>query len=396
MKRALLAALVALSACTKKEPPPPSPPSAVDGGGPALSSSASKPKRPVTTSWEIAGGNLDGEIAERMRLDKGDPGQRRTIVSLLLTRVQFVANTADYAKAEDLAKETLEKNPKNVEAHRAQASVHAALHRFAAAQKELDEAQRLGASANDVAESRATIAMALGHYDQASGFMHDDVLTAALAARTGKVDESERLFTKARDTMRDVSPFTLAWIDFQHATALDLRGEPTKAMDWYAEAVDVIPVYAHAVVHLALAEPPDKAIARLVALENAKTTDDPDVPAALADAHRRAKHDAEAKAAAGAARARFEALLEKWPEAYADHAARFFLKDGADPKRALDLAKKNAALRSTEEAIDLWSGAAAATNDKAEMCASAKAMSALTYASAEHKRLAAAALSGCP
>ena len=88
--------------------------------------------------------------------------------------------------------------------------------------------------------------------------------------------------------------------------------------------------------------------------------------------------------------------MKKYPEAYRDHAARFYLRAGNDPKKALDYAEKNAQLRTTEEAIDLWMAAAAATNQKDQMCASAAAMSKLRWLSAERKRLATATLNSCP
>lgn len=72
---------------------------------------------------------------------------------------------------------------------------------------------------------------------------------------------------------------------------------------------DAIPVYAHAAVHLAGSDPAEKAIARLEPLT--KTSDDPDVLAALADAHQRAKHDVEAKKYGEQARARYDELVKR-------------------------------------------------------------------------------------
>jgi tetratricopeptide (TPR) repeat protein len=179
---------------------------------------------------------------------------------------------------------------------------------------------------------------------------------------------------------------------FERARWLEAQGKNDEAREWYGEAVDAIPVYAHAAVHLALGDPPEKAIARLEPIT--KTSDDPDVLAALADAHARAKHDADAKKLTEQARARYEELVKRHPEAFADHAARFFLKQG-DAKHALELAEANAKNRSTEEALDLLLGAATAANDKDAMCSAAKKMNALVYVSPERKRLATATLTGC-
>lgn len=182
-------------------------------------------------------------------------------------------------------------------------------------------------------------------------------------------------------------------MDFERGMLLESQGKETAARAYYIEALQAIPVYVHAAVHLATTDPPDRAIARLEPLRTLTT--DPDLLVALADAHRRAKHDAEAKKLTDQARARYDELVAKHPEAYRDHAARFFLGAGNDPRKALELAEKNARTRPTEEAIDLWMGTATAANDKTQICASAIAMKQLRWASEPRKRLAAAASNGC-
>jgi tetratricopeptide (TPR) repeat protein len=146
-------------------------------------------------------------------------------------------------------------------------------------------------------------------------------------------------------------------------------------------------------VHLAATEAPEKAIARLEALR--KTSDDPDVLAALGAAYDRAGKKDEATRTFDEARKTYDERLRDHAAAYGDHAARFFLGKGADPRKALALAKANAGKRPTEEAIDLWSAAAAANASDAEICASAKAMSALRYASEKTRQLATASLARC-
>jgi hypothetical protein len=220
------------------------------------------------------------------------------------------------------------------------------------------------------------------------------VVAAALAGQMQKDDEAWRLFDQARSSFVDVTPFPVAWMDFQRGSLLEARGKDKEARAYYLEAFEIIPVYAHAAVHLAATDAPQEAIARLEPLR--KTSSDPDVLAALADAYQRAKNEADAKRVTDLARARYDELVKKYPEAYRDHAARFYLRGGNDPKKALELAEKNAQLRPTEEAIDLWMAAAAATNERAKMCAAATAMNQLRWISPERKRLAAATLGGCP
>ena len=360
-------------------------------------------KRPISTSWSIAGSNLDAEIKDRVKRAETDPDHVMYLVERYLTRGQTLANVEDYEKAQAAAEAVVKSYPKSGVAHLAVALSLGAFHQFDAESKELDEAAKLGAPGQNVAGARVALFEATGKYDEAQKLMTpiDDrskatamVTAAVLAAHMQKADESERLFEKARTAFVDVSPFPIAWMDFQRGMLLEAAGKEKEARSYYLEALEAIPVYTHAVVHASITDPPEKAIARLEA-QKAVTTD-PDVLAALAEAHKRAKHDADAKKATDAARARYDELLAKHPEAYRDHAARFYLGVGNDTKKALDYAEKNAALRPTEEAIDLWMAAATAANDKAQICASATAMNGLRYASETRKRIAAAASNGCP
>ena len=53
-------------------------------------------------------------------------------------------------------------------------------------------------------------------------------------------------------------------------------------------------------------------------------------------------------------------LIARHPEAFADHAAEFWLAAGADPDKALQLAKMNLEVRNTPRARDLVARAVAA------------------------------------
>jgi tetratricopeptide (TPR) repeat protein len=387
MKRSaglFLVAALALVACTKKKAPAPV---------------VEKSKRPTTTSWSIAGENLDADIESRLAGDIGKPKQALALVRLLLARGQFLARITDYEKADEIAQTVAKNAPRSADALMARASVESALHRWDDAAKDLDAVSMLGAEPTAVAAVRGSIAMARGQYDEAAKYIHDDVSDASELATAGilaglrqKDADAERLFAKARKSFRDVSPFPVAWTAFERARWLEARGKSDEARQWYEEALDAIPVYAHAAVHLALGDPPERAIARLEPLT--KTSDDPDVLAGIADAHVRLKHEADAKNYGAQARARYEELLLRHPEAFADHAARFFLR-GGDVARALELARANAKNRATEEAVDLWLGAATAANAKEDVCSAATKPDGLAYVTPERKRLASATLVPC-
>jgi tetratricopeptide (TPR) repeat protein len=403
---ALVLALLSLAACTK-----PSAQGTGNGGeggasadaAPAAAAEGDLPGRPRTTSWSIAGDNLDADIAERLRRDQPDGPNRLTLVELLLARGQFVSNVADYELADSISAKAVASLPASPDAHFARALAHGALHRFEAELSELDKAKTLGAAEARVASARAGVLIATGRYDEADALLPqagpnsrpaDLVTRAVLLGHMQRLDDAEHLFARARAETVDVSPFPVAWMDFQRATLLASAGRTTDARRYFREAAQVIPVYVHAGVHLAPTDAPTDARVRLEALR--KTSSDPEILAALASAYRSEHNDEDASRVAGEARARYDELVASHPEAYADHAARFYLGAGDDPKKACELAEKNATLRPTEEAIDLWMAAAAALDDKPKLCASAGAMKALPYASEMRKRLAAATSAGCP
>jgi hypothetical protein len=62
----------------------------------------------------------------------------------------------------------------------------------------------------------------------------------------------------------------------------------------------------------------------------------------------------------GPAAERYDELLAKHPQAFADHAAEFWLAAGADPDKALRLAKMNLEVRNTPRARGLLAQAVAA------------------------------------
>jgi hypothetical protein len=80
----------------------------------------------------------------------------------------------------------------------------------------------------------------------------------------------------------------------------------------------------------------------------------------------------EVKALRARAAARWDELLARHPEAFADHAARFYLGVGGAPARALPLAEKNLAARRTAESFALLVDAALAAGDVARACAAAE------------------------
>jgi tetratricopeptide (TPR) repeat protein len=153
------------------------------------------------------------------------------------------------------------------------------------------------------------------------------------------VATAEHLFDESRDHYHGVSAFPLA-----------------------RRRASCLPDYAPAQGHLAEVEAAlgetDSAIARPRPLTI--TSDDPDYAAQLARILSEVGRVEEAREWRARAAARYDELLARHPEAFADHAAEFWLQTGADPHRALSLATMNLEVRRTPRAHELLFRAASA------------------------------------
>jgi len=109
-----------------------------------------------------------------------------------------------------------------------------------------------------------------------------------------------------------------------------------------------------------------------------------------------AEHGDAARAATWRARAaaRYELLLARYPDAFADHGTEFFLAAGADPARALTLARHNLGVRQSAGAYALLLDAAEAAGDSAAACGVADDAAGATAPSMQSVRSRAAALCG--
>lgn len=360
-------------------------------------------RTPPTTDPALAMRNLDAEIAGReKRVADGQLDLVGELVGRYLHRAQFEGRVSDLIAADEASARLLVSRPDDGKAHMIRARALSAIHAFAQAMSELDTAGAKGAPAADVMRERGAILLATGREDEAAAILTvtadaaptDLAMRAGVEARLANAVEAERLFDLARTRYRDVSPFTVAWIDFEHARALELQGDRRRARPYLEEAVKVLPCYAHAVVHLAAVEPPDVALKQLTALT--ATSDDPDVLSGQGDALRRAGRADEAKAMTARAAARYAEVLARLPLAYADHAASFYLGMGGDTARALQLAKQNVDNRPTDEAIELWLTAAQAAGSHDATCAAAARALARPHASQELRDRATSASKGCP
>ncbi len=335
--------------------PPPPPPQ------PATSAPAADlPKLPSSPDGVAELRVIDADV-ERLRTDIPN---RPSFVNVLLGRAGLTQALGDYTEAVEVTQRWVTASPVELAAWKARAQTLARVHRFTAAREALDHVKTLGGP-GDWEESAATLDEATGHPELATPLreqragMQDrpEVITMLgvnLALR-GKVTEAIALIPKAAAAARDNSPVNFAWLNFQWGRFYEQAGQLARARDLFAEAHRRMPSYLEAIVHLA----------------QTMTATGQDPTALIAEALRANPHP-ELLALAGKtgeAKAGWERYLAALPEAFSDHAARFFLGVGADPARALVLARANLANRDSTEARSLAVEAALAAGAPAEACA---------------------------
>jgi tetratricopeptide (TPR) repeat protein len=187
--------------------------------------------------------------------------------------------------------------------------------------------------------------------------LEDLVPLGALLADLGDFAEAERIYIRALREYDDVSPFALAWVCFQLGALwgeLVTEPETARAAQWYERALDYLPLYVKARVHLA------EVYSECGRTEDAEgllrpvlASGDPEVYWRLADLLAATGKIPEAEGYLQTARAGFEQILQKYLLAFADHGAEFYAGSGGDPRRAFELASINLANRSTPRAFEL-------------------------------------------
>lgn len=330
---------------------------------------------PVTTAGVIAVGNLEARIdgqAARATEGRLTVGERAELVELIALRGHVLGHVADAERAAASADELVGQAPSDARSFVARARMRGVFHRFASALTDLDTAAALGGDRVDLDAERAAIYQALGRYDEALAIrrraVHSHADFSALAAlagvygERGDMDEAERWFRAATRCYRGTSPFPLAMLEFQRGQLWMEHDDLRRARAWCEAAVLRLPAYVPAQGHLAeldaaLGETA-AAIARLRPL--ALASDDPDYAAQLARILGNAGQTEEAQTWRGKAETRYDELLARHRDAFADHAAEFWLTIGGDPERALRLARQNLSLRQTPRARALVRSSSAA------------------------------------
>ncbi len=352
-----LLVVVALIVACRGENPAPSQGSAGSGSGPATA----VPKLPYSDDGAAWMRGLDDEIR---RADADDV----KLVGLLLERASIRGILEDYTRGLARARDAVNKRPDNAAAlavlARAQLAVHAfddarttiakLTNKTAAEELQLGLDQAIGNLEPVLAARKARVAI----FPDAVSV----TLYAAALREAGRAPEGIAMIPTAVENLRNNTPTYFAFLLFQWGLLYEQAGATATARDFYAETHRRLPAHVEATVHLAdtLAATGDTKAARALVAVDAERH-----PALLAVAAALSKDPSRIAAATAA----WERYVTALPAAFADHAARFYLGAGANPVRALALARINRAARDTPAARALVIDAALAAGDPTGACA---------------------------
>ncbi len=332
----------------------------------------------ATTSPSIALENFSAQVEQLERLVKAEPDKLMFLtsaVSAYLDKVTYFGQMSALERAIELAEQATKLNPKDAKAFLLRSSVRGAIHDFKGALADLDTAAKFGAEDFDVAPKRAVVAMALGRYDDAEPVFAAEVkrfpnlstlaLHAVCLGHMGKTAASEADFLAAEATYRDVSPFAISWLYFNRAEMWDRAGDPDRARALYGIAVERLPIFARATIHLSELLPPARG--KPLVEKVLPTSDDPEVSSALFLINDALAPGSGSEHLARASKG-YDELMAKYPLAFSDHAAEFHLHATKDPKKATEAAKINIDNRKTAESYELYLEALVASGDAKGAC----------------------------
>ncbi len=332
-----------------------------------------------TTDGDIAVINLESARRRSWSRFYQDPmreGIAETVVEHEQLSAQFAGDLTALDRLEFLAKQLSQTDAASARTALIQAQVASMVHRFAEARRHLEQAEIREAPEADVSRVRLSINQACGtdlgkvlrerrQRAKKSAGIEDQIALGGLLADLREFGDADNTYKQALRNYADVSPFPVAWVCFQLGVLWgELVPEPevTCAAEWYEKALERLPSYTKARVHLAeIYLSCGRADDAESVLMPALSSGDPEVHWRLADIMAVQGKDADAHMQA--ARSGFESVLERHPLAFADHGAEFYAGSGNDCRRALELALVNVANRPTLRAFEQAHEMAVAAGD---------------------------------
>jgi tetratricopeptide (TPR) repeat protein len=310
------------------------------------------------TSGAIAVANLSASIDSLERRRAEGAACEGLLSKLLFTRGDVLGRIKDHDRAEAVVIETIASSPDTASALYVRAQIAGRFHRFYEASALLRRALAAGYPRHEIDLERASLLQATGRYEHALALrersakddpgIHTLGAFASLLAEMGRWTNAEAVYAAALDADNGVSPFPCGQLLFEWGVSAMRRGDLDRAEAILVQLDAILPAHVpgrghRAEVALARGEL-DVAVALIAPL--AETSDDPEYRATYAEILA-ARGDSKAASETDRAAAEYELLLARRPEAYADHAAAFFIGVGNRPQRAVELAFANRKLRDT-------------------------------------------------
>lgn len=313
------------------------------------------------TSGRIALANLSAEIEslERRRAQRATFEELERLATLLFIRGDVLGRIADHDRAEQVTNEAALCVPDIGTLFYARSRLAERFHRFDEASRLLQQAQVAGYPQREIDTATAALRQAVGKYDEALVLrarlakedrrLHTLGALASLLAEMGQWARAEACYRAALEADTGSSPLPCSQLLFEWAVSAMRSGELDRAEKIFGGLQSVLPEHVPGRGHraeVALARGQLNVALTLIA-PLVETSDDPEYRAVYAEILEARGERETAAIQVQLATARYEELLARRPEAYADHAASFFMGIGACAPRAVDLARLNLRLRDT-------------------------------------------------
>jgi hypothetical protein len=324
----------------------------------------------LTTDGEIALINLESARRSSWSRFVADPqreGVAETVVQHEQLTAQFVGDVCALDRLESLASSLAAALPSSARTALILAQVSAMTHRFTDARHYLAQAEIGGAPTDEIRLLKLNVDQACGanldrvlderrEIARKSGRLEDLVPLGALLTDLREFIDAHQVYTQGLRGYSDVSPLPPAGACFQLGVLWgELVPEPdtARAAQWYKRAIDYLPRYTKARIHLAEIYLSQGRLSEAGALlAPTVSSGDPEVQWRLADVKAAQGEAPDGEAHLQAARSQFDFFLERHLLAFADHGAEFYAGSGNDLPRALDLARVNIANRPTLKAFE--------------------------------------------
>ena len=313
------------------------------------------------TSGRIAVANLSASIAalERPRAADTSVEDLLALSNLLFVRGDLLGRIVDHDRAESVANEAIASSRDTARALYVRARLAARFHRFSEAGTLLDRALARGHPAREADAERAALFQATGRFSEAlvlrkklAAEHHGIDTVGALATLLAEMNQwaaAESYYAAALDADHGISPLPCGQLLFEWGVSAMRRGALERAEEIFVQLEAILPGHVPGRGHraeVALARGHLDAAAVLIT-PLIDISDDPEYRATRAEILAARGDEAGAACETARAAARYELLLARRPEAYADHAAAFFMGIGNRPQLAFELASMNWKLRDT-------------------------------------------------